>query len=305
MRGFEKADVFCLLMTLVWGANISVVKGALGELSPLAFNGTRLFIGALALSVFARILAGPLPLIPKHWLALIALGVIGNTLYQLFFIFGIAITKAGNVSLLMSAATVFTALLSRAFGHEKLSPLVWTGILISVSGVLAILIESGEFDVGVGTLRGDLLVLTATVCWSAYVVLSKKYMDRFPPLVLTSYTLLAGSCILLLTSLPSIALQDWQSVSWKGYLALGYSSVFAIAIGYALWFYAVDRIGSTRTAIYGNLIPFFGVSLAWLTLGERVTPLQILGGGLIVTGIYLTRLGRPPDAPTAIRRRQS
>jgi drug/metabolite transporter (DMT)-like permease len=305
MKRFEKADFFCLVMTVVWGANISVVKGALGELSPLAFNGIRMLMGSLVLYFVARLLAGPRPLIPNHFFAIVALGVMGNTLYQLFFIYGLEATKAGNVALLMSAASVFTALFSRALGHEKLTPLVWGGILISLGGVFAILIESGEFNVGVGSLKGDLLVLIATVCWSSYVVLSKKYMDRFPPLVLTGYTLLAGSFVLLLISLPSIATEDWGAVTWRGYLALGYSSLFAIAVGYALWFYAVDRIGSTKTAIYGNLIPFFGVSLAWLLLGERVTLLQLLGGGLIVTGIYLSRLGRPPDAPTAIRRRQS
>ncbi len=58
------------------------------------------------------------------------------------------------------------------------------------------------------------------------------------------------------------------------------------------WFYCVDRLGSTKTAIYANLIPFWTLLFAWLFIGEAITLLQILGGILILTGIYLTKLKR-------------
>ena len=71
---------------------------------------------------------------------------------------------------------------------------------------------------------------------------------------------------------------------------MGYSSIFSLAVAYSIWFYCVDRLGSTKTAIYANLVPFWTLLFAWFFIGEKITLLQILGGILILGGIYLTKL---------------
>ncbi len=68
--------------------------------------------------------------------------------------------------------------------------------------------------------------------------------------------------------------------------------MFSLAVAYAICFYCVDGQGSTRTAIYANLVPFWTLLFAWFFIGEEITLLQILGGILIVSGIYLTKLKR-------------
>ncbi|MEE9264233.1 MAG: DMT family transporter, partial [Vicinamibacteria bacterium] len=58
------------------------------------------------------------------------------------------------------------------------------------------------------------------------------------------------------------------------------------------WYYAVSRVGATRTAIYSNLTPVAGLAIAWLTLGENVSVRQMLGAAVILVSIYLVLQSR-------------
>lgn len=289
---FSRADLMCLLMSLIWGANMSITKDALSEISPLGYNGIRLMIAILLLSILARLLGEKLSFRRRDLWKILGLGLIGNTAYQLCFIFGLHATKAGNVGFLLASGTVFTALLSRILGHESLPRLVWVGIGISLTGVFLILLDSSQLGFSTGTLTGDLLILAGSGCWSLYTVFSKPVLSRYTSFSLTALTVAAGGFIFFLISLPGVLRQDWAAVSTKAYGELFFSALFAIAVGYAIWFYAIDKLGSTRTSVYGNLIPLNALLFASLFLEEQITPLQIAGGTLIIAGIYLTRMRR-------------
>ena len=304
MKRFEPADISCLAVTLFWGTNMALVKHVLHEFHPMSFNGLRMILAASLLGAYLLLRERRVVLHRGDLKKILALGIIGNTGYQLLFIHGLYVTKAGNAALLISISTIFTALLSRALGHEKFSRLLWAGIFLSFLGVSLILFESLEFSVGAGALRGDFLILGASACWSAYTVFAKPLMGRYSPLGLSTLTIGVGSIVLFLAALPSLADQSWDKVSFSSYLILTYSVIFPIALGYILWFHGVAQLGSTRTAVYGNLVPFFGLTFAGIFLGETITAMQIGAGCLILTGIYLTKLGRPLIAPAVAGQRQ-
>ena len=290
MRRFELADILGLVVVLLWAANLPLAKDALREFSPVSFNAVRIPLAALLLWIPMLLLKGRIHLQPRDIWKILVLGIIGNVFYLTLFIHGLELTKAGNVGLLMSVGTVFTALLSRLLGHEYLGRMVWVGIFLSFGGVAVILLESAEFAVGTGTLVGDLITLVAACCWSVYTVFSKTLMRSYSPLTFTTLTLSVGALALFFISLPDLMDQNWGQISTKSYLELGYSSIFSLAVAYSIWFYCVDRLGSTKTAIYANLVPFWTLLFAWFFIGEKITLLQVLGGILILSGIYLTKL---------------
>ncbi len=292
MRKLEFADILGLVVVLLWAANLPLAKDALREFSPMSFNAVRIPLSALLLWIPMLLLKGRIHLQPRDIWKILVLGIIGNVFYLTLFIHGLELTKAGNVGLLMSVGTVFTALLSRLLGHEYQGRMVWLGIFLSFGGVAVILLESAEFAVGTGTLVGDLITLAAACCWSVYTVFSKTLMKSYSPLTFTTLTLSVGAFALFFISLPDLMDQNWEQISTKSYLELGYSSIFSLAVAYSIWFYCVDRLGSTKTAIYANLVPFWTLLFAWFFIGEKITLLQILGGILIVSGIYLTKLKR-------------
>jgi len=287
---FSVIDMVLIGMSLAWGINFSVVKIALKDLSPLSFNSLRFSLASLLLIAFLWIRERNLNFHRRDIGRLVLLGLIGNTIYQLCFINGIARTTAGNSSLILATVPIFVALLSSLLHVEKVQRRVWHSAILSFIGILLISIGAGStLKMSAQSLIGDLLVLTGTIFWSTYTVLSKPLLQRYTPLKLTTLTVAIGTPPLILVSIPSLKEQNWSSVSMLGWLSLTYSFCFAIAIGYVVWYTGVSRIGSARTALYENLITVIAVAFAWLILSESMTLIQVLGMALVFTSLYLAR----------------
>lgn len=285
-----KADLLLLLNVLIWGLNFSVMKGAFREFLPLAFNGLRFVLASLLVLILVRLIEGRVSIQRKDWPAFVALGLIGNTLYQIFFVIGLDHSTAGNASLILALSPIFVALFGSFLREEKITRRAWLGIWASLLG-LVLVIGGGEsgFKFGFETLSGDLLVLLATLCWAIYTIRSKPLLGKYSPLALTAITMVIGTLALIPFSVPAIVAQDWQIISLQSWLALGYSVTMAIVLAYVIWSFGVQRLGGARTAIYSNLVPVVGTTLAFFLLGEKLGWLQLLGGVIIIFGIILAR----------------
>jgi drug/metabolite transporter (DMT)-like permease len=221
---------------------------------------------------------------------LVLLGLIGHTFYQLCFIQGIYRTTAGNSSLILATVPIFVALLSSVLGIERVGRKVWQGVILSFVGILLIVEGAGRtLTLTDQSWIGDLLILTGTIFWSTYTVLSKPLLQRYSPLKLTTLTMAIGTLPLVLVSVPSLKEQNWSSIPSQGWLSLAYSFCFAIAISYVIWYTGVSRIGNARTALYENLVTVIALAVAWIFLSETMTLLQVLGAVLVFTSLYLAR----------------
>lgn len=280
-------------LIFIWAANFSVVKFALRDMEPLAFNGLRFTIASILLWISLKIRGQTVKIDRRCWPALIGLGLLGNTVYQVFFIYGIDWTLAGNASLMLATTPIFTTLLSVAFRQERIALMALTGVVISVVGI-ALVVWGGTqaLSFGVDTVRGDLTVLGAAVAWSAYTVGSAPLVRRYGVLPITAVTMWIGGVALFALSVPAFLAQDWLAVRAVSWLALLYSGAFAIAIAYFIWYYSIHQLGNTRTAVYTNFIPVVALIIAWLSLNEVPTWLQVAGTVAILAGTILVRVGK-------------
>jgi drug/metabolite transporter (DMT)-like permease len=218
------------------------------------------------------------------------LGFIGNTAYQLLFIHGISHTTAGNSSLILATTPLFVALLSSFLHIEKIQRRIWYGVTLSFIGIVFISMGAGKSPtIPSENWIGDLLVLIGTICWSTYTVFSKPLLQWYSPLKLTTLTVAMGTPLLVLVSIPSVTQQNWSTVSTQAWLSLAFSFSLAIAIGYVVWYTGVNKIGNARTALYENLVTVTAVVVAWLILAENMTPVQVLGMGLVFFSLYLAQ----------------
>jgi len=283
-------DLAILLLVVIWGVNFSVVKWLLGQFDPLALNGLRFALGALVLVPFVVRGGGLARFERRDWLPLIGLGIVGNLVYQVLFVFGIDLTLAGNAALMLAMAPVFVTLLSAFMRHESIRPAGWFGVVFSTTGIACVLAGTSGIRFGAETLVGDLVMLGSAVAWAVYTVGSSPLVRRHGALPVTGVTMWIGAALLLVVSLPSLGSQDWSLVTPLGWTGLVLSGTLAVGLSYVIWYHGVEHLGSARTAVFSNTVPIVALVTAWLTLGETPGPLQLLGAALIVAGVLLTRL---------------
>ena len=278
-------------MVVVWAINYSVIKVGLGEIPPLAFNALRFVLASAVVWTVLRT-RGPIPMPHAEdvW-KLVALGVLGNVVYQLFFIFGLDRTLAGNAALLLATTPILVALLSAALGHERADPRVWSGVVATVAGMVCVVLGGGGgLTLSRATFGGDLVMIAAAATWAIYTVGARGLIARYGSVPVTAWTLWIGTIPVVLLGLPGLASVDWAHISPSAWAAVAYGGILGIGLAYLLWYQGVHRIGNTRTAIYSNVEPVLAMIVAWLWLGEVPGVWQIVGAMIIIGGVTTTQL---------------
>jgi drug/metabolite transporter (DMT)-like permease len=285
---FGVTDVLLFMMAVIWGINFVVVKYATHIFNPVAFTGLRVGTAAVFLLAVASA-RGRFTLPRRDVIGLLLLGVIGNGLYQLFFVHGVARTRAGNAALIVAAAPAFIALFARVRGLERVRRLTLVGIALSVLGVGLVIAGSARPSNGEVTLLGSTLVFFGVLCWSVYTIMLQPYTKRIDVIRLSAITMVGGAVPLLIASTPALIATDWSLVGRGGWLALFYSSIISMGVAYFFWYRGLRVLGPTRTAVYANLQPIIALAVAWAFLGEIPTIFQGVGAATIVAGVFLTR----------------
>jgi drug/metabolite transporter (DMT)-like permease len=284
------------VLSVIWGVNFSVIKIALREFDPLAFNAIRFVLASLTLFVFLR-LSGAVPFpARRHWGRVIFLGFLANIVYQLLFIYGVQATLAGNAGLVLATTPVWTLILASVLGREHHGFPVWGGVLATLGGmVLVVLGGDGGAGLGEGLLMGDLMLVLAAITWAAYTVGTQALTREYGALAVTSWTLWVGTIGLVALGGPSLWSLDLPAISRIGWMGVVYSGVLAIAVAYLIWNYGLEHIGGPRTAAFSNLVPVVALITAALWLGEDPGPTQVVGAIIIIAGVWVARMAGGTD----------
>ncbi|MFM8909438.1 MAG: DMT family transporter [Gemmatimonadota bacterium] len=285
--GLHTTEIGLVAMAVIWGVNFSVVKYGTQQMDPLAFNALRMSVGCVVLMAMALGGSGVLPSWSDRW-RLMSLGVLGHCIYQLFFISGLARTRAGTAALVVAASPAAVAIVARAFGHERLAPRAVWGIVASITGVMLVVGGSLTTD-GTGHLIGDLLVLCAVIAWAFYTSGLLPLARRNEAVQVAAWTLLGGVIPLLGFATPGLLRTTWSEVTLLTWGAALYAGVLAMVIAYLFWYRGVHHLGPTRTSMYSNLQPIVAVLFAWAVLGEVPTLTQGIGAASVIGGLYLAR----------------
>lgn len=280
-----------LLVCVIWGLNFSAMKFALRSLPPLGLTALRFLIASAVLSVVARWLEPRSPVPARTWWLLAGLGVIGNSLYQLGFINGLARTTAGNSSLLIASTPLVTAVLGAAIGTERITRPVLVAIALGTSGVVLVVLGRGDgIAFSPATITGDLLTLAAVCCWATFTHGVRRVGASVSPLQVATITTIGGTPVLVLAGLSDLRHQDWSAIGATTWTALLYSALLSIVVAYVIWNRSVSRIGANRTALFGVSVPLFALSAAAILLGERPSKMQLLGAAFIIGSVLVNVL---------------
>ena len=208
---FVPTDLLMVLMVGIWGFNFPVVKYATRLMPPLAFNAVRITLAAIVLLAFARATVRERPT-PRQVLLLLALGVLGNGIYQMVFVGSVVNTDVGVAALLLASSPAFIALLSRFAGLGPITSRCAIGIALSLAGVALIALTSRTAMDGSSSIEGNLLSVLAAMIWAVYVVLQAKYANDVEDTTVAALTLAGGALPLLLFGFPSMLATHWSAL---------------------------------------------------------------------------------------------
>ncbi len=258
-----------------WGSVFVFGRIALMELSPLQVVTLRFVIASCVLL--------PVMLWQREWPrprdlpAFLAASFIGVPLAMFLLFTGLKLAGAVTTALLLGAFPVLLSLSAVLFDQEKLGWRGWTATAVSTLGVGLIVGAPGQ-DAG---WQGPLLVLASLVCFSAWVVMSRRLMQRYSPLAVTGNVILLGTLmlvpVLFLRSMPPLG--TLHADTWWCLAMLG---VVCTALTYQLWNWGLKEVGTHTSGVIGNLEPLTGALLGVLVLGEATSLGLWLGGGLIL-----------------------
>jgi drug/metabolite transporter (DMT)-like permease len=285
-----RTDLLVLCVVVIWAATFSVVKYGLREIQPLAFATVRFSGAAVLLLIWVWVAEGAPVIERKDWIWIVLVGLTAIGVYQVFFTLGLHYTTASNSSLILATVPAWTAMFAAASRQERIGALQAVGILLSFGGVAVIITAKGsDLALTWQNFRGDVLTLVAAALTASSAVISKRPLKQYSALRVMAISMVCGSLFLLMVAWPEIVTEEWARVSLGAWLALAYGAILGAGIAFVIWFRSIGEIGASRTAIYNNLIPPVAIAVAFVTLGERFTPLQALGAVIVLSGVALTR----------------
>jgi drug/metabolite transporter (DMT)-like permease len=272
---------------VLFGASVVATWIVVQQIPPLTLALLRFGQGGLIL-VLALLVAAPglLRVRLRDLPFLFALGAILFAVFPVTFNAGLRLTTASRGLLMLASMPLWTAVLARAVGSERLGLRPLLGVLLSIVGVGLVLHGRGlSWDETTQTMKGDGLMLLAAACGALYSVLAPRALGRYPAVTVTAYAMVLGTLLVLPASLAAGLSSGLADVDDTAIIIVVFLGVLGGALGYLLWTFALARLSPTQVTVYVNLNPI--VATAAVLMRERLT--LAFGAGLlaVVGGVLL------------------
>lgn len=301
-----------LACNFIWASQFVLVKLIQGEVGPVFSTAAPMLVATLMLaplavpSLWRRWFAGPNAKKPRlaSLAGLVALGLLGQVVAQLFVTWGVRVSLASNAALLMLTLPVVTALMAYLVLRERMTATRWIGFVLAMIGTIACSARDVRgFDLSGGYLLGNGLIFVAVVGSAFYNVYGKKLLESYGALEVLFLSYVAACLVLVPLALvlePQIAgqLAAFSSRTWLG---LGLLAVFQYGLSMIIFLTVLSRLDATQAALSNYMIPVFGLVLAWWVLHEKLTFSGIAGGVLVLASTWMVTVveGRQAAAKLA------
>lgn len=218
------------------------------------------------------------------------LGILNIPLNQFFFLVGVSYTTAPNVSLAYALTPIFVFIIAAIFLKEKVTKLKIFGILMAVLGAVVLLSEKG-FNFTSDSLKGDILALMASFSWGLYTILGRNFTRKYGAIYSTALSMASGFIFFIPVFFLYGGEFDVSSIEIKSWGQIFYLGAVTSGLGYVLWFYALKKMEASKLAVFNNFQPVLTALLAFFIFGTGVTMYFVVGGIMIILGVFMTQRG--------------
>lgn len=280
-----------VLAASFWGGNFNVARAFNLEIPPMGLSFWRWVVAGLILLPFVwRPMRQQWPAFKQNFPLVLALGILGVSGFNTLVYSGLQTTTATNGVLMQSVNPIFIIILSSLLLGEFASKRQWLGIVISLLGVLAILIQGQLANLWkLDFHAGDLIILLAVLDWGLYTVLLRKLPNELKGLPILGYTIAIGVLGILPLYLYEIMMTSRSMpVNWISISSVLYVAIFPSVLSYLFWNHGTQRIGANRAGQFAHVVPISGIIIAVLLLGEELHLYHLVGVALVAVGIVLS-----------------
>lgn len=227
----------------------------------------------------------------KLQLKLAGLGALQVSLYNILFLTGLKYTSSSDATLIIAINPTLTAIFAAGlYADEKLTKNRVMGLSTALIGVTLIVLLSPNVDVE-DRLLGDLIIFLAALVWALFTVLSRPLLKQIKPLTFTAWTTVYGWIFLLISTLivdiEYFSFEQLKSIPTDVIWALMFLAVVAAVYGNIAFNTGIVKIGPSKTAIFVNFVPVFGVFFSVLLLSDEFSMWYFLSFFLIIIGVLI------------------
>lgn len=288
-----------ILVSFIWGISPPVIKYTLNFVTPITFLTFRFLIASFVLYILLLFLDKKNSLNLKkiglkNSLYLFSFGLINGAFPLLFFFYGINLTTSIETFVVQTMYPVFAVIAGFVFFKEKIVKKEVTGIFIMIVGfVVAILfpILFGAQQEAKVNLLGVLFLFMYLIC-NIFAVLVIKYIltlkkELFTSLQLTFFTSITTFVVIAPFGVYEILTSNYLNYT-PAFFGIIYMAIASSVVAYFLYNIAISKLGVGETTLFSYTQPLFGIPIAIIFLHETFSIYYLLGGGLIVFGLYIS-----------------
>lgn len=298
MNSLQQKNIYigiglAVLAAFIWSGNFVVARAVKNEIPPISLSFYRWLVASLLILPFALTkFKKEWPIVKRSWHYLFWASLTGIALFNTFVYVGAHYTSAINLALIGTTSSPIMAIIfARIFLQEKIGFLKLAGLITCIIGVL-FLLSKGNFQnlLSLQFGEGDLWVLLAAFCFAVYNTLVKKKPAAISPVNFLFVLFSFGALLLFPFFLWET--NQYPAIVWNPGLLLSilYLGLGASVICFLIWNIAIGKLGSGRTALFGNLIPVFSSIEAAIILKEDFNWVHITSMVIIFMGIVLANL---------------
>lgn len=280
--------IFLLTAMMTWASSFIALKSAIGPMGPMSVVFGRMIVASLCFVYFIKQFS-KLHFTKKDIKYILLMTAFEPCLYFIFEAKALQYTTASQAGMITSMMPLMTAIGAGIVLKEVISKRLFVGSFIAVLGAIWLSLSAQSSENALNPLLGNTLEFLAMVCGAWYAIAIRYLSQKFSALFLTAIQAFIGALFffpLAIWEYNTLEMHiTMESIFWIFYLGI----VVTLG-GYGMFNLALSRIEASRASVFVNLIPVFTVFLAYIFLGETLTPTEMMASGVILLGVIISQL---------------
>nr|WP_306552333.1 EamA family transporter [Providencia alcalifaciens] len=284
-----------ICVSILWGGTFIAGRVLQSDISPLLSATVRFLFASVSLVILLSVTRlGWKKINIRQFAQVLLLGCSGIFIYQVLFFYGLQLIPASRAALLVAINPAMIALISYLLWREKITLMKGVGISCCVLGATILLSAKTSGVNGFLTNQGDIAILGCVVSWGIYTVAGRNIIREIGAIHTVAYAVLLGTLLLIIVTgmAGQLTIEGVAHLTNTDIVSLFYLGVLGSALAYIWYYQGIDQLGAASAGSFIALNPLTAVIIGALFLNEEITFSALLGGIVIIFGLWVTNKSR-------------